>query len=415
MTLLLGRSPAYSDSDESIISTNSVQVSSKRGSPAAGNGGNNGSVNGSNKHIKRPMNAFILWSQRERRKILDRQDQYATIHNAEISKLLGKRWKNELTDQDRQPFINEAERLRLEHMREHPDYKYRPRSKKPANLNKSLDSTASSPPAKRARIVGQHSADIQQRYQDQTVNLKGTKLKVGSFTGRVDPSRFNMRLVIDSKFKASLRATSNTQQFTKLTTSSPSNNRICIRSQSYDSYQMVPSSPSCASDSGLTSDPDTIGSVSSPYQTFKIEEDNMKTYTVTSGITASKSWDAYESLDALDDLFKEQPVNNENNSCTANQVKIEPGDLGPIMENPIIDSTNQDWLDEILYGSHNGVSSGVSSGVSHGVHQHMQIIDRQPPTLIDRQTPPSLIDTHDDSSTDLFPDLGCFESLIASH
>ena len=88
-----------------------------------------------------------------------------------------------------------------------------------------MDSTASSPPAKRARIVGQHTSDIQQRYQDQTVNLKGTKLKVGSFTGRVDPSRFNMRLVIDSKFKASLRATSNTQQFTKLTTSSPSNNR----------------------------------------------------------------------------------------------------------------------------------------------------------------------------------------------
>ena len=192
--------------------------------------------------------------------------------------------------------------------------------------------------------------------------------------------------------------------------------RICIRSQSYDSYQMVPSSPSCASDSGLTSDPDTIGSVSSPYQTFKIEEDNIKTYTVTSGITTSKSWDAYESLDALDDLFTEQ-VNNENNSCTANQVKIEPGDLGPIMENnPIIDNTNQDWLDEILYGSNSGVSTPPScTPLSEPLGVHQQFSERQPPSLIDRQTPPSLIDTHDDSSTDLFPDLGCFESLIASH
>ncbi len=99
------------------------------------------------------MNAFILWSQIERRKILANQDQYATIHNAEISKLLGKKWKNELTDKDRQPFILQAERLRLDHMKEHPDYKYRPRSKKTKGsiLNKSLDScsnTSCSPPAK---------------------------------------------------------------------------------------------------------------------------------------------------------------------------------------------------------------------------------------------------------------------------
>lgn len=158
------------------------------------------------------MNAFILWSQIERRKILNRQDQYS-IHNAEISKLLGKRWKNELTDEDRQPFILEAERLRLLHMKEHPDYKYRPRSKK---LNKSMDSSASSsPPAKRART------EQQRRYEDQTVQLKTTKFKVGSFTSTaIDPSRFNTRLVIDSKFKASLRATSTNKQFTKLSSSS---------------------------------------------------------------------------------------------------------------------------------------------------------------------------------------------------
>lgn len=173
-------------------------------------------VSGNPKHIKRPMNAFILWSQIERRKILSRQDQYAaTIHNAEISKLLGKRWKNELTDKDREPFILEAERLRVLHMKEHPDYKYRPRSKK-ANLNKSIDSstssTTSTPPAKRARME-------QQRYEDQTVQLRTSKFKVGSFTQKtIDPSRFNMRLVIDSKFKASLRATTNSHQFTKLST-----------------------------------------------------------------------------------------------------------------------------------------------------------------------------------------------------
>lgn len=44
------------------------------------------------------------------------------MHNAEISKRLGKRWKA-LSATDRQPYIDEAERLRLLHMQEYPDYK----------------------------------------------------------------------------------------------------------------------------------------------------------------------------------------------------------------------------------------------------------------------------------------------------
>jgi hypothetical protein len=76
-------------------------------------------------HIKRPMNAFMVWSQMERRKICENQPD---MHNAEISKQLGTRWR-QLTEEEKSPFVAEAERLRQMHMQEYPDYKYKPRKK----------------------------------------------------------------------------------------------------------------------------------------------------------------------------------------------------------------------------------------------------------------------------------------------
>ncbi|XP_068905346.1 transcription factor sox-3-like [Tenebrio molitor] len=74
-------------------------------------------------HIKRPMNAFMVWSRIRRKHI---SNDYPRLHNSEISKLLGAEWKV-LPEVEKRPFIDEAKRLRNQHMVDHPDYKYRPR------------------------------------------------------------------------------------------------------------------------------------------------------------------------------------------------------------------------------------------------------------------------------------------------
>ena len=78
-------------------------------------------------HIKRPPNAFILWSS-EQRRVRHITDKNNIINNARMSELLGAEWSN-LSEETRLKYRDKAKLKKVEHKRNFPDYKYEPRSR----------------------------------------------------------------------------------------------------------------------------------------------------------------------------------------------------------------------------------------------------------------------------------------------
>ena len=68
----------------------------------------------------------MVFSHHERKKVICENPD---IQNTQISKELGKRWRS-LSESEREPFIQEAEKLRRYHEKQYPDYKYKPIKRK---------------------------------------------------------------------------------------------------------------------------------------------------------------------------------------------------------------------------------------------------------------------------------------------
>ncbi|KAK9955818.1 hypothetical protein ABG768_015669 [Culter alburnus] len=129
------------------ISEASEQVSSQElNFPQTPSGAESKAARPQNKKvsIKRPMNAFILWSKIHRH-ALSKANPNAS--HCDISVQLGLEWSR-LSEEQKEPYYTEARRIKAEHRRKYPDWVYRPKKRSaskgapaiPATQNSSLSS-----------------------------------------------------------------------------------------------------------------------------------------------------------------------------------------------------------------------------------------------------------------------------------
>lgn len=97
-------------------------------------------MNSEEGHVKRPMNCFMVWSREKRYHILK---EHPGTNNAEVSKALGAAWRK-LSEQDKEPYVEEARRLTEQHKMENPGYKYQPKRRKSKRKRKPDKKTSAS-------------------------------------------------------------------------------------------------------------------------------------------------------------------------------------------------------------------------------------------------------------------------------
>ncbi|XP_032929482.1 transcription factor SOX-30 [Catharus ustulatus] len=76
--------------------------------------------------VKRPMNAFMVWARIHRAAVAKANP---GANNAEISVQLGLEW-SKLTEEQKQPYYEEANKIKLRHREEFPGWVYQPNKKK---------------------------------------------------------------------------------------------------------------------------------------------------------------------------------------------------------------------------------------------------------------------------------------------
>lgn len=89
-------------------------------------------------YVPRPANAFILYACELRKK-------YIGKNNRDISKLAGQLWAN-LGDEEKDEWRREASLVKERHKHEHPNYQFKPKSKKRSSRDVTPSTTPSTTP-----------------------------------------------------------------------------------------------------------------------------------------------------------------------------------------------------------------------------------------------------------------------------
>jgi len=85
-------------------------------------------------HIKRPMNAFMAWSKGARKKMVEAGTMQS---NASMSRILGEQWRG-LPEDERKVWKRMADKLKKEHAKMYPTYKYKPRKRNSSSCSENL-------------------------------------------------------------------------------------------------------------------------------------------------------------------------------------------------------------------------------------------------------------------------------------